>query len=300
MYRFAEPHRCTRIHIPRRRTDFYYQVTPARRQPHPNPHHVLVLQTATRRPSTLADTLESLFQAGLREWPGPKLISADQPLTQVDWGRSLWSSRQIHDLVVCRESVHEHGAPPVGAARAFVSALRLSLAIDPDLELLTFVEDDVELCRNTLTYANQIVVPESATFITWFTYDYDWSNPPHDPPRVHPSRHAETCYPVLAIRPSRFFILTQMITLPRATIELILQCPRAARDWPKLDGHDELIAWALGDAPYATHFPVLVQHTGGLNSAVVLARGGDPGPQEGARTSPYYVGRDFDALSLVK
>lgn len=158
-----------------------------------------------------------------------------------------------------------------------------------------------------MSYIARLLVPEDAAFVTWFTYDYDYSSPPHPLPAVHPATLGR---PVLARRSSRYFILTQCCTFPRRTVERILDCPLASANWPKRNAHDELISWALGDAPYAAHFPVLVQHTGGLNSAVSLdqARSAsiDPellsypdDPQAGARDCPYYAGSHFNAMSLI-
>lgn len=285
---FTEPHQCTRLHRPRRSLDFYYSTSPAE-QAEPSPHHSLVLQTAERPTSTIEDTLDSLRSAGLASWAGPKIYSADGPSTPIEL--PTWYS--------CRSPGR------YGAARAFIRSLRLALAIDPDLDLLTFVEDDVELCKNALAYAAQIKIPADVAFVTWFTYDYDWRYPPHPPVFQHPTDAIRTTSSaVLACRPARYFILTQMVTFTRETVERILSCPAASRDWPKLDGHDELIAWALGDATYAAHFPVLVQHRGGLSSAVALARAesgeAENNAQEGARESPFYVGREFDALALLE
>lgn len=285
----TEPHQCTRLHRPRRSLDFHYSTAVAEHT-EPSSHHSLILQTAERPTTTIDDTLDSFWNAGLASWPGPQICSSDGP------------SKPIHlpSWYFCRSPRRD------GAARAFLRSLRLALAVDPDLNLLTFIEDDVELCKNALAYAAQVKIPTDIAFVTWFTYDYDWCFPRHPVlPNLHPNDvFRETSRAVLACRPARYFILTQMVTFTRETVERILACPRVSRHWPKLDGHDELIAWALGDATYAAHFPVLVQHRGGLSSAVALARtesgAKTSDAQEGARESSYYVGRDFDALTLLE
>jgi hypothetical protein len=180
-------------------------------------------------------------------------------------------------------------------------ALRYAVAVDPKMEKLTFLEDDIVLCKNALTYMARVSMPEDVAFVTWFTYDYNYAWPPFEQSKRHPSSYSTS---MLAVRSSRFFILTQACTFPRTTVDRLLTCPQIAENWSKADGHDEMISWALGDALYATHFPILVQHTGGLSSAVLYAQGktqvenGDP--QAGARTSPYFKGVDFDALSLLE
>jgi len=229
--------------------------------------------------------MKSLVEAGAGDWDGPKILASDGPRedsVDPDWFRF--------------ESPRSDGS-----AVAFVRALRYALALDPRLEHLTFLEDDISLSKNALRYAARIEVPSDVAFVTWFTYDYDYSFPKHEPNARHPSTYPT---PVLAIRPARFFILAQACTFTRETVDRLLDCPRATEEWPKKDGHDEMIAWALGDALYATHFPILVQHTGGLNSAVLMARGktledpGDPAWTE-ERRSPYYKGDEFDASSLL-
>jgi len=178
--------------------------------------------------------------------------------------------------------------------------LRYALALDPRLEHLTFLEDDIVLCKNSLRYMARVTIPTDVAFVTWFTYDYDFSYPKHEDGVRHPSAYPT---PVLAVRPARFFILTQACTFTRETVDRLLDCPHVADEWPKKDSHDEMIAWALGDALYATHFPILVQHTGGLNSAVLFARGraaeDEKDPQAGTRTSPYFKGIGFDASSML-
>jgi hypothetical protein len=170
--------------------------------------------------------------------------------------------------------------------------LRVALALDPKLEAVTVIEDDVAFCRNFLLYLSSVELPSDAAFVTWYTHPYDYSYKPARPQMLHPS---ESKTPLWAFRPSRFFILSQCCTLPRRTVDRLLDCPHVTESWHKRNGRDEMIAWALGDALYATHFPILTQHTGGLNSAVLL-----PTDQsEGARSSPFFVGEEFDALSLL-
>lgn len=276
---YVNEHHCTRLHVPKRSLDFAYQfAVPEVRDP--SPHHVLAIMTAKREPPTLEDTLTSLEKAGgVLSWPGPAFLVSDgtyRANRRIDW--PLLETCLTH-----------------GSARTFVSTLRYSLAVDPDLENLTILEDDVVTCRNALAYVATTKVPSDVAFITWFTYDYDFSTP-HPHPTNPPSGASLGC------RSTRYFILTQACTFPRTTIQRILDCPRASQHWPKHHAHDELISWALGDSLYAAHFPGLFQHVAGENSAVTLAsrRGLSDGgnAQAGARISPYYVGDDFDALSL--
>jgi len=284
--------RCTRRHTPRRSMDFYYSTettTPCV----PSSRHVLVVATAPRKVSTLGATLASLNRAGSSRWPGPKILSSDGPLDD-----SLSASLAEDGWTVTSTP------SPEGCARAFLSRLRAAIELCPDLDRLTFVEDDVEMCKNALDYMCRVHIPNDLALVTWFTYDYDWTSPRHPPQIPHPNDAAlGTGRGLLGCRPSRFFILTQAVSFPRRTVDLLLDCP-FLRDWPKLDGHDEMIAWALGDGLYAAHFPVLVQHTAGSdNSAVTFARQAanvlPDEAQEGARSSPLYVGPEFDANYLL-
>jgi hypothetical protein len=283
-------HGCTRLHQPRRSLDFDYScatvtITEA------SPHHVLLVLAAPRPRTTLGKTLESLRAAGSDSWPGPKILLSDCP---VDHFPGIIDHRQWHVF----------GTPaPLGSARAYARAFRVALAVDPDLNHLTILEDDVELCSNALTYMSRVEVPDDVAFVTWFTYDYDWRPGPHAPVKPSPAERArDENRGILAARPSRFFILTQAVTFPRRTADNLLECPMFGAEWTEKDGHDLMIGHALGDAKYAAHFPVLVQHTGGLSSAVKLARKEPPkhDAQEGARTSPHYVGPDFDAITLLR
>jgi len=287
-------HGCTRLHLPRRSLDFDYEceaVTTAE----PSPHHVLLVLAAPRPQATLGKTLESLLAAGSDAWPGPKILSSDCPINHFP---SIINHRRWHVI----------GVPePLGSARAYARAFRLALTVDPDFDQLTILEDDVELCSNALTYMSRVEVPSDIAFVTWFTYAYDWRPSPHAPVEPSPATRArDEKHGILAARPSRFFILTQAVTFPRQTADLLLECPMFGAEWTERDGHDLMIGHALGDARYAAHFPVLVQHVGGLSSAVKLARKltkketPEHDAQEGARTSPHYVGPDFDALTLLR
>jgi hypothetical protein len=290
MLPLSAPHFCTRLHTPRRSLDFQYAAMPAEILDDLSRHHALILQTAPRPASTLDRTLASLKEAKIAEWRGSRILCSDGPL-HVDQDHDGW-----HAFDTCQQ---------LGSAKAFIRALRMGLSVDPDLETLTFIEDDVELCQNALPYMSRVAIPEDVAFISWFTYDYDWATPRHAIVEPHPSVvAAQEKRGILGCRSSRYFILTQACTFPRRTVDRLLDCPHIAELWPRRDGHDCMISWALGDALYAVHFPVLAQHMGGLQSAVALARGdaatGDSDAQAGSRQSPYYAGRDFDALSLMQ
>lgn len=275
------PHYCTRRHTPRRMEDFQFDLrTVAWHKT--SSHHALALLAAPRPKTCLSSTLASLKNAGIDAWPGLKMIYADGT---ADFLPPEW--------------MHVRQPVAQGSASAFLKVLRHARAEDPSLEHLTFLEDDIDLCQNALDYMALVSVPNDVAFLSWFTYDYDFScsgQVQFHHPNLQP-------LPWLAVRSTRFFILTQACTFPRRTIDRLLACPHITGDWPKQDSHDEMIGWALGDALYAVHFPILVQHTGGLNSAVLQTRGtpiiASDDPQASERSSPFFVGTRFDARSLL-
>lgn len=279
----SKPHDCTRLHTVRRQTDFHYSTLPVVFKQRDLRHHTLVMLTAARPRDSLPGTLDTLDWAGISHWNGPKILLSD--------GRHADLPDDWLQVVYPRQG---------GSALGFIRALRHALANDPHLESITFLEDDVDLCKSALDYMTRVTIPESLAFVSWFTYDYDYASPLHSRQSPHPS---ESSTPVLAIRPSRFFILIQACTFPRRTVDRLLSCPGLTEEWPKREGHDEMVAFALGDSPYATHFPILVQHEGGLNSAVVLDRISTKSPADASwsaeRRSPYFKGVHFDANSLI-
>ncbi len=284
---FTPPHYCTRLERRRHPNDTHFSVRrPSYREP--SPHHVLAVQTAPRPRNSLEQTIASLEIAGSGRWPGPKLLIADG--CQPDIPRNRMLPGWLHS---------SSPSPASGSAKTFLRLLRLSLLIDPKLESLTCIQDDVILCLNGLDYISRISVPPDVTLMTWFSLPYDYSYPPSPVQRPHPS---ESTLPIFACRPTRFFVLGQAFTLARKSVDSLLSCPRVALDWPKLHGSDEMPAWSLGDTTYATHFPNLAQHMEGENSACLMTLGNPPQktPHEGPRTSPYFPGADFDALSLME
>lgn len=285
MVPFSNCHSCVRLHDHRCFDDYYYTTRKAFLG-NTLRNHTLALLTAPRPASTIQDTFKSLDRAGDGRWFGPKFIFSDGPFFVSDCRINIgW---KIFDNL-----------KTLGCARSFIDLLIRALINDPRLQYLTIIEDDVELSKNALFHMSRIQIPDDVAFLSWFTYPYDWSSPKHRDQSQELIEKSKK-YPILGIRPSRYFILTQTITLPRRTIDRLLMCPKITTYWPRSDGMDEMIAYALGDEPYATYFPGLVQHMGGLNSAVSMQQGSlqSTGAQSGERKSPYYMGSDFDCLSF--
>ena len=280
---FSPPHYCSRLEARQAVEDLLY-VPRSVEFGNSSSHHVLSILTAPRPvEDELPRLLDSLHKAGVDRWSGVKLIVADGSSPAVPSG---WQG-------------HFLPAPSSGSARAFRHVLQSAIKADPELEYLTYLEDDVVLSANALDYISSVQVPDDLSLVSWFTYDY---NPPTLPLGPEVLRYK---LPVLACRPTRLFILNQFLTIPRRTIEAVLRCPYV-RDWPKSNGSDEIFGWVLGDVPYAVHFPNLAQHGGGtVNSAVLLTmktsepdRSPHPDYFTSARISPFFAGVDFDSLSL--
>ena len=276
---------CTRQYL---EPDLLYQPTPVSFSRDTSARHPLVLLTAPRPTPTLPATLASLRASYVDRWPSAKLLVSDGPLEPTCLLGANWET--------------DISPSTTGSAKTFVRALRRALELCPDLKLLTIMEDDVEVCRSFFDYLRLVKVPDDLALVTWFTYEFPGEERMHEEASRRGWRHPSSyTVPVLARRSTQSFVLFQCATLTRDTVDRLLRCPRVL-DWHQENGHDEIPAWALGDVPYAAHFPGLVQHTGGLSSAVAANRTTAPegrDPQVGARTSPYYVGPEFDALSLV-
>jgi len=240
----------------------------------PSLYHLLTIQTAIRpNQSSLPTTLDSLEQAGVKRWNGPKIIVSDgyAPDVPPSWKLFVVSTKQ----------------PALGSAKTFVKLLRLAIATDPLLEYLTYFQDDIVLAKNSLDYISQVAIPKELSLVSWF--NTDWHKPDFTPPAV------------LGHRATSLFIRSQAVTFTRMAVNAMLYCHEVTH-WPKLDACDAMPAWALADIPYADHYPGLVQHTEGFNSACNLTfqqhQLRSKCPHNGERTSPSFVGENFDALSL--
>jgi len=272
----TEPHWCSRLELA---TDSRNTKDRIERQvtfQQPSAHHPLFVQTA-RRPNgdSLQVTLDSLEKAGSCEWKGQKWIVSDGYLPEVP---VKWEG--VHAVTIEQ--------PGLGSAKTFLAILQKALEVDPMLECLTYFQDDVVLSRNSLDYIAQVQIPADLSLISWF--NTDWLKPDYVLP------------PILGCRPTRWFIRSQAITLTRSAIEGMLYCYHVI-NWPRITSCDAMPAWALGDIPYADHYPSLVQHTEGFNSACNMTlrkqQITDACPHQGARISPSFMGEDFDALSLM-
>ena len=283
---FTSPHYCSRLELPQQVEDFQFKTRPVRFQ-EASIHHALGVMTSPRpRHATIQTLFNSLSAAGMDRWIGSKLLLADGCSPDVPPG---WILRLMP-------------GPSSGAAAGFKKLLQWGLDNDPLLEQLTFLEDDVILSKNALDYIARVAIPQDLSLITWFNYDYNLPDHPLKPP---PTKYP---HPILACRSTRMFINTQAVTINRRTIDSLLRCPYV-QGWPNRGAHDEMFSWAIGDVPYAAHFPCLAQHEnekGAANSAFLFNRLNEspntsarPEYFTCARTSPFFEGEEFDSLSLM-
>jgi hypothetical protein len=142
---------------------------------------------------------------------------------------------------------------------------------------ILILEDDVELCRNALTYIERTPIPHDLDFITWFDG------------HIIQSGASPGIYSVPA---ERFFCL-QGVTWRRSTAERLLRSPEAAA-WPDRHSGDTLIGKILRGRRYGVHVPNLIQHIGAQS---ICNRGQR---LEGVRTAANYPGRWFDARQLSR
>ena len=278
---YSAPHYCARLEKPEPHDQIRIERPIVRRNPRNEEcnsiHHTLAIQTAPRpNHNSLQDTLDSLEHAGLQKWQGPKLIISDGYVPEILVSTSTWQVFPVSTSLL-----------PLGSSKTFVALLRRALEIDPKLKFLTYLQDDIVMSRNSLDYISQIAVPKELSLVSWF--NTDWHKPDFRPPAI------------LGCRPTRFFIRSQGMTMARAAIDSLLYC-HMVNNWPKLDSCDAMPAWALGDIPYADHYPSLIQHTEGYNSAcnrTLQQHNQGSLWHKGARISPSFMGEHFDTLSLL-
>lgn len=161
--------------------------------------------------------------------------------------------------------------PKRGQAQTFFSVLR---AASNRSCALTMFEGDVVLPRNALPYIATAVLDPDIVLASWFH-------------RLGP--RVPTVDPHWHVEHASMFSCNQGITVSRAAIRRLLDSS-ALRDWSEPHGADMIFSRVMPQARVAHHFPNFVQHTGGAESLV-----GNVEP----RTSPTFVGEDFDALMLI-
>jgi hypothetical protein len=192
-------------------------------------------------------------------WQGKKMLISDGPPTLLTaWPTSATPRRQ-------------------GQKKTYWRALAVGLeeARRHRTNRILILEDDVELCRNSLMYMERARLPDVLGFVTWFD---GHAVPPHSSPGIYPI-------------PARYFFCLQGVTWRCSTAEAVLRSPTAAA-WNQPHAGDVLIAKILTGRYYGVHVPNLVQHLGAAsvcNPAEKLA---------GVRVANNYPGVQFNAMTL--
>lgn len=219
--------------------------------------HALAIQTAPRpQGSSLERALAAVEHGG--GWEGPKIVVADgcEPTAPEGW-------------------IVDASPPPCqGSSKTFLRLLRKAVEVCPGMQALTYLQDDVVLARNALSYISRVNIDDDLTLISWFAVWW------HEAPATHP---------ILGVRPTKRFRRSQAITMPRRTVDKILALD--ATKWRFRHECDCFFAFTLQRESFATHYPSLAQHMEGTNSACEHDRFGD-------RKAPSFPGEDFDVLSL--
>ena len=231
----------------------------------PSDVHVLAIQTCPRQKGeSLERTLSSLHRAGLNNWRGPKLIISDgySPPTPAGW---------ILDASPCS---------PEGSSKTFMRLLKASILAAPGLSRITYLQDDVSLAKNALNYIDRVKIDNDLDFISWFSI---WDNWPGQ---------GKDSLPLLEIGKNVRFHASPALTMPNRTIRNLLQFLESGA-WLYRYGSDRIPAVALEDGLFASHYPVIAQHTEGCNSACTPNCGSE-------RKSKQFVEEGFDCLDLIE
>jgi hypothetical protein len=217
--------------------------------------HVLAIQTTLReKVSRLPHTLAALEPAGLESWAGPKLIVADG------------YTPEAHGWIVDVASTEVRGS-----SSTFIHLLTQVVRRWPDVEQLTYLQDDISMSKNALRYIERFRVPADLAFVAWF------SQIASEPGRQYLRR-----------MPTHIFFCSQAITLTRLSVDTLLK--NGLKQWPHRHLCDVLLQ-LLSVPTYAIHVPSIAEHDDGGASACGNAK-------RGPRKAPNFAGLDFDALTL--
>lgn len=222
--------------------------------------HVLAIMTCTGREELLARTLDAI---DARVWRGRCVLMADGRLNTATIPYQ-WFVRHPSARIDRR----------IGQARTFFETLR-EAAETPGFTRLTMFEDDLRAVQHLLNYVAAVKYDDDIAMHSWFH-------------QLAPNPLQTK--PMWMIGTAREFSCNQAITLPASTVHALLASSQL-KNWSEPHGADMLIGSVMPDASVAYHFPNLVDHVGGDSSLV---------GNTGARSSPTFIGEDFDALDLTR
>ena len=212
--------------------------------------------TYARRYSYMA----ALDLAGADRWSGPQWIYAD------GWRPSApgWCVSSTTTIL--------------GSLATFLRLLREISSNYPDLDLITYCQDDVLLVRDALEYIRRVVIPNDVGLASWFAESID-AETDLDHPQLSSCRLAT-------------FYNSQLITFRADLARELLE----SFEGRQVRGHGCDLSWTLlsgaRDRCFVVHTPSLAQHARGADSACGHST-------LGSRTSPYFPGTDFSAMKWV-
>lgn len=197
--------------------------------------HLLSVMTAPRPPTApdyLSNTLKTLEGDSAGEWRGERLIYSDGPFMR---------SRPAGWEIVER--------PKAGQLKAMWGAFEL--ALERDVDLLTFLEDDILVCKNGLSFIQTVAVPDRLAFVSWYSYL-----------RLPPDLNE-----IAITNPNgRYSFLGACgFTVPKRTLRVLVD-GRSSVKWPWDRIGDGLMSHILKGQSFGVYVPNLVQHVGYVSS----------------------------------
>jgi hypothetical protein len=163
-----------------------------------------------------------------------------------------------------------------------------------DVDLLLYLEDDVQPCVNAIPYAIAAGVPDDLAFVTYFP---TVGQVPDVWPGSDAARAEFDRFPVMRrLSASHYFAGNQFLAIPRQTIDFLVQNDplTSTPAWHFPNGADAWMGSLLSPQIYGAHLPALVEHVGDHSAA-------HPGLHLGApnRRAACWPGPDFDAMTLL-
>lgn len=238
------------------------RVLPLRLRPNEEVDHALVVYTSPRSPAFLEQTLTSMEAAGVARWRGPKFICADGYSPEVALGWKMLTTGSVRS----------------GQAKSFFGALHKASEI-AGLRYVTLFEDDMILCKNALDIIARVEINQDYVLLNWYTSKLF----------AQPRKGNE---PYVWTMPLTLYGNIQAATYPIETVRRVLASDAAKTMSVGGNIGFDFFARVFPGKLCGNVYPNLVQHMGGVNSAVSPMGAGS------GNVSATFAGEDFDALSL--
>ena len=215
-----------------------------------------------------SETMRQLDRAGGKDFPGQKVLFSDGPLDPKISVPRGWRRRAF--------KVNK------GAIRGLWKII--DLAIEADANALLFFEDDVTVCRNTVTRMQRFRVPKDVALASFYDgNEVDEGAKPKLYRRKPLGWHGRGMWGTLGLK------------IPRRALEFLKVNDPDRLQYYHRNAADEYIGRLIHLSPWRRigyHVPNLVEHRGGTS---IVHPGAGLMPH---RTANNFPGVDFDALSL--